>query len=124
MKSSLSRGLSRRQSNASRRSTSGSSFASQRGTSSPSSPIMCRASQSNAAIYEPFCDGRRCAMISMVNTGAPRKRDRKPRIVVVADDKDDLALLSTEIEGRYGDAYNVLVAISPGEALKSLKALR
>ena len=63
-------------------------------------------------------------MIPMVNKGAPRKSDRRPRIVVVADDKGDLALLSAEIEGRYGDAYSVLVAPSPGEALTSLEALR
>jgi thioredoxin reductase (NADPH) len=54
----------------------------------------------------------------------PRQGDRRPRIVVVADDRGDLALLSAELEGRYGSAYKVLVAPSPGEALTSLEALR
>lgn len=63
-------------------------------------------------------------MIPTVSKGAPRKGDRRPRIVVVADDKCDLALLSAEIEGRYGGAYSVLVASTPRDALTSLEALR
>jgi CheY-like chemotaxis protein len=63
-------------------------------------------------------------MMPTVSNEAPRKADGRPRIVVVADDKCDLALLSAEIEGRYGGAYNVLVQSSPGEALTSLEALR
>ena len=62
--------------------------------------------------------------IPIVNKEASRKSDRRPRIVVVADDNGDHALLSAEIEGRYGDAYSVLVASSPREALTSLEALR
>ena len=50
--------------------------------------------------------------------------DRRPRIVVVDDNEADLALLSTEIEGRYGSAYTVLLAHSPRKALTSLEALR
>jgi hypothetical protein len=63
-------------------------------------------------------------MIPTVSKGAPRKGDCRPRIVVVADDKCDLALLSAEIEGRYGGAYSVLVASTPGDALTSLESLR
>jgi thioredoxin reductase (NADPH) len=59
-----------------------------------------------------------------MNRESPRNNDRRPRIIVVDDGKSDFALLSTEIEGRYGDAYSLLVAPSPGEALKSLEALR
>ena len=59
----------------------------------------------------------------MMSKRAPRKNDRKPRIVVVAE-KGDLALLRAEIEGRYGGAYSVLAATSPSEALTSLEALR
>jgi len=50
-------------------------------------------------------------MMPTVSNEAPRKADGRPRIVVVADDKCDLALLSAEIEGRYGGAYNVLVQL-------------
>jgi len=63
-------------------------------------------------------------MIPTVNTGAARDVDLRPRIVLVADHPDDLALLSAEIEGRYGGAYGVLVASSPGEALKTMESLR
>jgi thioredoxin reductase (NADPH) len=63
-------------------------------------------------------------MIPTVSRGAPQEGDRRPQIVVVADDTRDLALLSAEIQGRYGGAYAVLVASSPGEALRSLEALR
>jgi thioredoxin reductase (NADPH) len=60
----------------------------------------------------------------MVNKKAPQKGDGRPAIVVVDDDNGDLALLSAEIEGRYGSAYSVIVAPSPGQALTSLQALR
>lgn len=63
-------------------------------------------------------------MMPPVSTGAPQKDDSRPRILVVADEKCDLALLSSEIEGRYGGAYSVLVTSTPGEALTSLEALR
>src|SRR5262245_43704971 len=69
-------------------------------------------------------DAFRSKIQSMVSQGAPQKNDGRPAIVVVADDKHDLALLSAEIEDRYGSAYSVLVAPSPGEALTSLQALR
>jgi thioredoxin reductase (NADPH) len=63
-------------------------------------------------------------MIPTVSRESPQQGDRRPRIVVAADDTLDLALLSAEIQGRYGGAYGVLVVSSPGEALRSLKALR
>ncbi|MBI3447304.1 MAG: FAD-dependent oxidoreductase [Acidobacteria bacterium] len=63
-------------------------------------------------------------MMPAVSTGAPRNVDVRPRIVVVADDPGDLALLGAEIEGRYGVAYALVVAASPGEALKTLASLR
>ncbi|HET9232821.1 MAG TPA: hypothetical protein VFP10_01625, partial [Candidatus Eisenbacteria bacterium] len=40
------------------------------------------------------------------------------------DGNSDLALLSAEIECRYGSAYGVCVSTSPGEVLTSLEALR
>ena len=55
-------------------------------------------------------------MMPAVSNGPQGKGDRRPRIVVVADDECDLALLSAEIEGRYGGAYSVLVASTPDEA--------
>jgi thioredoxin reductase (NADPH) len=60
----------------------------------------------------------------MVNKGPPQKSDWRPAIVIVDDDEHDLALLRAEIESRYGGAYTVFVAASPGEALTSLQALR
>src|SRR5262245_33835787 len=69
-------------------------------------------------------DAFRSKIQSMVSQGAPQKNDGRPAIVVVSDDKHDLALLSAEIEDRYGSAYSVLVAPSPTEALTSLQALR
>jgi len=58
-----------------------------------------------------------------MSKGAPRTRDGGPQIVVVDDHMDDLTHLRTEIEGRYGSAYSVLVMSSPDEALASLEAL-
>lgn len=56
--------------------------------------------------------------------GAPRTGDLRPHIVVVDDDAGDRALLGAEVEARYGGAYEVLVASSPAEALRSLEALQ
>ena len=63
-------------------------------------------------------------MMPVMSDDAPRTRDRRPRIVVVADEARDLALLRGEIDGRYGGTYCVLVAPSPGEARTVLEALR
>jgi thioredoxin reductase (NADPH) len=60
----------------------------------------------------------------MVNKRLPEEGDCRPAIVVVDDDKGDLAMLSAEIEGRYGNAYSVFVAPSPSQALTSLEVLR
>jgi thioredoxin reductase (NADPH) len=62
-------------------------------------------------------------MMPLMSEGAPRTSDRRPRIVVVAD-ACDLPLLRAEIEGRYGGAYCVLVAPTPGEGRTALEALR
>jgi thioredoxin reductase len=50
--------------------------------------------------------------------------DRRPRIVVVDDDPDDLALLENEIGSRYGRDYVVVARSSPAEALTVLERLR
>lgn len=63
-------------------------------------------------------------MMPTLNTGAPQKDEQRPRIVVVANDLCDLALLSAEIESRYGSAYSVLITSTPSEALASLEMLR
>src|SRR5262245_50686745 len=56
--------------------------------------------------------------------GAGRTDDRRPHIVVVDDDVTDLELLNAEITGRYGDAYGIVVAPSPGETLMALEAMQ
>ena len=63
-------------------------------------------------------------MMPVMSTAVPHGSDRRPRIVVAADDACDLALLRAEIEGRYGGAYCVLAAPSPREARACLEALR
>jgi thioredoxin reductase (NADPH) len=62
-------------------------------------------------------------MMPTVSRRALRTGDRRPRIVVVDDDRGDLVLLRAEIEGRYGGAYVVLAASSPGEARLSLEGM-
>ena len=50
--------------------------------------------------------------------------DRRPRIVVVDDDPDDLALLENEIGSRYARDYVVVARSSPVEAMTVLERLR
>jgi thioredoxin reductase (NADPH) len=52
------------------------------------------------------------------------EHDRRPRIVVVDDDPDDLALLETEICSRYARDYVVVARSSPVEAMTVLEQLR
>ena len=59
----------------------------------------------------------------MLGSQAPQTDDGRPRIVVVDDNLEALALLRSEIEGRYGNAYRVLMAPSPGEGLSCLESL-
>jgi thioredoxin reductase len=52
-----------------------------------------------------------------------REQDRRPRIVVVDDVRDDLALLENEIETRYARDYVVVARSSPVEAMTVLDRL-
>jgi thioredoxin reductase len=53
-----------------------------------------------------------------------RQDDRRPRIVVVDDDLDDLALLENEIGSRYARDYVVVARSSPVEAMTVVERLR
>src|SRR5262245_62010475 len=53
-----------------------------------------------------------------------RDGDGRPRIVVVDDDPDDLALLEAELGYRYAHDYVVVTRSSPAEALTVLEQLR
>jgi CheY-like chemotaxis protein len=53
-----------------------------------------------------------------------RDEDRRPRIVVVDDDPDDLALLHGELGSRYARDYVVVARSSPVEAITVLERLR
>ena len=50
--------------------------------------------------------------------------DRRPRIVVVDDDPDDLVLVENEIGSRYARDYVVVARSSPVEAMTVLERLR
>ena len=50
--------------------------------------------------------------------------DRRPRVVVVDDDPDDLALVEDEIGSRYARDYIVVARSSPVEAMTVLERLR
>ncbi len=63
-------------------------------------------------------------MMPAMSERLAQNRDCRPRIVVVAGDARDLALVRVEIEGRYGAAYCVSVATSPADARTSLETLR
>ena len=62
-------------------------------------------------------------MMPTVDEGL-REDDERPRIVVVDEDPDDLALLETEIGSRYARDYVVVARSSPVEALTVLEQLR
>jgi thioredoxin reductase (NADPH) len=63
-------------------------------------------------------------MIPAMTTAARRTGTGRAHIVVVDDDGADLELLDAEITGRYGSAYEVVVARSAGEALTALESMR
>jgi thioredoxin reductase len=50
--------------------------------------------------------------------------ERRSNVVVVDDDVVDREVLRTEVEGRYGGAYGVVVRSSAGEALMTLEAMQ
>jgi predicted small metal-binding protein len=56
--------------------------------------------------------------------GNPRIDDCRPMIVVVDDDGNRRALLHTELSGRYGGAYRVLVSPTPMAARSALEEVR
>jgi thioredoxin reductase len=56
--------------------------------------------------------------------GAGRDGERRSHVVVVDDDVVDLEVLRSEIAGRYGGAYGVVVGPSAGETLMALEAMQ
>jgi thioredoxin reductase len=60
----------------------------------------------------------------MPTVGERLRDDDRPRIVVVDDDADDLALLAGELGSRYARDYVVVARSSPVEAITVLERLR